>query len=119
MNNKTKLIAINHEDAAEDYFEDQPDAKRRRLDKRSASATGDTCSRMLTKSEIELLLKKSPSLTTVIDFLQSDDPQAQSATSEDYKTNTLKELYQLLEGAVKNEDYESAAKIRDEISKRD
>ena len=53
------------------------------------------------------------------DFLQSDDPQAQSATSEDYKTNTLKELYQLLEGAVKNEDYESAAKIRDEISKRD
>jgi hypothetical protein len=73
MNNKTKLIAINHEDAAEDYFEDQPDAKRRRLDKRSASATGDTCSRMLTKSEIELLLKKSPSLTTVIDFLQSDD----------------------------------------------
>ena len=53
------------------------------------------------------------------DFLQSDDPQAQSATSEDYKTNTIKELYQLLEGAVKNEDYESAAKIRDEISKRD
>ena len=52
------------------------------------------------------------------DFLQSDDPQGQSATSEDYKTNTLKELYQLLEGAVKNEDYESAAKIRDEISKR-
>jgi bifunctional DNase/RNase len=53
------------------------------------------------------------------DFLQSDDPQAQSATSEDYKTNTIKELYQLLEGAVKNENYESAAKIRDEISKRD
>ena len=53
------------------------------------------------------------------DFLQSDDSQSQSSISEDYKTKTLKELYRLLEGAVKNEDYESAAKIRDEISKRD
>ena len=53
------------------------------------------------------------------DFLQSDDSQSQSSTSEDYKTKTLKELHRLLEGAVKNEDYESAAKIRDEISKRD
>ena len=53
------------------------------------------------------------------DFLQSDDSQSQTSSTEDYKTNTLKELRKLLEGAVKNEDYESAAKIRDEISKRD
>ena len=53
------------------------------------------------------------------DFLQSEDSQTEHNSSQDYKINTLKELYQLLEEAVKNEDYESAAKIRDEISKRD
>jgi hypothetical protein len=59
-------------------------------------------------------------LEDVLDeFLQNDDSKAPTTGSQDYKTSTLKELYQLLEGAVKNEDYESAAKIRDEISKRD
>jgi len=37
---------------------------------------------------------------------------------DDYKTNTLEELHNLLDEAVNNEDYEKAAKIRDEISKR-
>ena len=56
----------------------------------------------------------------VIDeFLQNDDSKTPPTESQDYKTSTLKELNQLLEGAVKNEDYEIAAKIRDEISKRD
>jgi hypothetical protein len=59
-------------------------------------------------------------LEDVLDeFLQNDDSKTPTTGSKDYKTSTLKELYQLLEGAVKNEDYESAAKIRDEISKRD
>jgi hypothetical protein len=59
-------------------------------------------------------------LEDVLDeFLQNDDSKTPTTGSQDYKTSTLKELYQLLEGAVKNEDYESAAKIRDEISKRD
>lgn len=37
---------------------------------------------------------------------------------EDYGVHSLDELNQLLEDAVNNEDYEIAAKIRDEISKR-
>ncbi len=53
------------------------------------------------------------------DFLQNEDSQTEHNSPQDYKINTLKELYQLLDQAVKNEDYENAAKIRDEISKRD
>lgn len=40
-------------------------------------------------------------------------------TGETYKTYSLQELYKMLDAAVVNEDYEKAAKIRDEISKRD
>ncbi|WP_452223341.1 bifunctional nuclease domain-containing protein [Lacinutrix chionoecetis] len=39
-------------------------------------------------------------------------------TEDDYKSHTLEELNSLLEEAVANENYEKAAKIRDEISKR-
>jgi uncharacterized protein len=39
-------------------------------------------------------------------------------SNESYTHKTLAELHQLLEGAVQNEDYEKAAKIRDEISRR-
>lgn len=38
---------------------------------------------------------------------------------ENYKGKTLEELQTLLEEAVNNEDYEKAAHVRDEISKRD
>mgnify|MGYP001822371117 CR=1 FL=1 len=38
---------------------------------------------------------------------------------ENYKGKTIEELQQLLEDAVNNEDYEKAAHIRDEISKRE
>lgn len=37
---------------------------------------------------------------------------------EDYSTFTVKELHTMLNEAVANEDYEKAASIRDEISKR-
>lgn len=37
----------------------------------------------------------------------------------DFSHYTLEELYQKLEEAVQNEDYERAAKIRDEISKKE
>ncbi|TYA58025.1 bifunctional nuclease family protein [Formosa maritima] len=39
-------------------------------------------------------------------------------TKNIYKSKTLDELHNLLDEAVANEDYEKAAKIRDEISKR-
>jgi uncharacterized protein len=40
-------------------------------------------------------------------------------SGETYAKHSLSELHQLLEGAVNDEDYEKAAKIRDEISKRE
>ncbi len=41
------------------------------------------------------------------------------APDESFKKMSLKELYELLESAVANEDYERAAQLRDEISKRE
>ncbi|AUC83363.1 bifunctional nuclease family protein [Lacinutrix sp. Bg11-31] len=38
--------------------------------------------------------------------------------TDDYNSHSLEELNNLLDEAVENEDYETAAKIRDEISKR-
>ncbi|GAL61026.1 MULTISPECIES: bifunctional nuclease family protein [Algibacter] len=38
---------------------------------------------------------------------------------ENYKAKSIEELHNLLEEAVSNEDYEKAAHIRDEISKRE
>ena len=40
------------------------------------------------------------------------------AASQGYRELTLEELHKELDKAVANEDYEKAAKIRDEISKR-
>lgn len=45
--------------------------------------------------------------------------ELESAFQETYKDKSLEELNNLLDEAVANEDYEVAAKIRDEISKRD
>jgi len=42
-----------------------------------------------------------------------------SVSGEGYSQYNLMELHEQLEGAVQNEDYELAAKIRDEISKRE
>ena len=44
--------------------------------------------------------------------------ELESAVQETYKGKTLDELHTMLDEAVTNEDYEAAAKIRDEISKR-
>jgi len=40
-------------------------------------------------------------------------------SGETYTKHSLAELHELLEGAVNDEDYEKAAKLRDEISKRE
>ena len=41
-----------------------------------------------------------------------------AVAKDDYSSKPLEELHKLLEAAVANEDYEKAAHIRDEISKR-
>ncbi|MGF1555493.1 bifunctional nuclease family protein [Paucihalobacter sp.] len=52
----------------------------------------------------------------LVDDLIAEEVDA--ALYESYKEKSLSELNELLDDAVKNEDYETAAKIRDEISKR-
>lgn len=52
----------------------------------------------------------------VDEVLSGESTPKTSDTS--YKTYSLQELHTMLDGAVANEDYEKAAKIRDEISKR-
>lgn len=41
-----------------------------------------------------------------------------SAGQDNFKGKTLEELHKMLDQAVANEDYETAARVRDEISKR-
>lgn len=73
-----------------------------------------------------IFLKISPSDAEKGDEETNDDvlspPQTfgtETVSGEGYSQYSLQELNELLEGAVQNEDYEKAAKIRDEISKRE
>ncbi|MGZ0015321.1 bifunctional nuclease domain-containing protein [Yeosuana sp. AK3] len=53
----------------------------------------------------------------LVDDLLADELEL-NAPKENYKSKTLEELHKMLDEAVANEDYEKAAHIRDEISKR-
>jgi uncharacterized protein len=53
----------------------------------------------------------------IVDELFSNEIEIKS-DAPDYKKLSLNELNSILDQAVKNEDYEKAARIRDEISKR-
>ena len=53
----------------------------------------------------------------LVDELLADELEL-SEPKENYKGKTLEELHSLLDEAVANENYEAAAHIRDEISKR-
>lgn len=55
----------------------------------------------------------------ILGQLVTDDTESKKKTSKSYKTYSLKELNDMLDKAVDNEDYEKAALIRDEISKRE
>ena len=44
--------------------------------------------------------------------------EIESKSPENFKDKTLDELHKILDEAVANEDYETAARVRDEISKR-
>ncbi len=54
----------------------------------------------------------------LVEQLIQDDPSGATTQSTDYTGYTEKELNEMLDQAVANEDYEKAARIRDEISKR-
>ena len=69
-----------------------------------------------------IYLKVNPKKEEEEDSILMDDMVAEelehSVSQESYKSKTLEELHNLLDEAVANEDYETAARIRDEISKR-
>ncbi len=54
----------------------------------------------------------------LVDDLVAEEIETAVIAQEGYKDKSLDELKTLLDEAVNNEDYEKAAKIRDEISKR-
>lgn len=56
--------------------------------------------------------------SVLLDALVAEELEPNTSTKQGYEQNTLEELHNLLDEAVANEDYEKAAKIRDEISKR-
>lgn len=51
-------------------------------------------------------------------LLLGDDKESIKPTGEDYSKLSLSELNKMLDEAVTNENYETAARVRDEISKR-
>lgn len=63
---------------------------------------------------------ESPHTSPGREKMDVDDiiPQPVESTETNYKKMSLDELETLLSQAVKNEDYEKAARLRDEISKR-
>jgi len=54
----------------------------------------------------------------IVDAILSDIEETDQTHDDSLKHKTKTELNQMLEDAVTNEDYETAAKVRDEISKR-
>lgn len=52
------------------------------------------------------------------ELILGTDKESVTPSGKNYSKHTLKELNELLDKAVESEDYETAARIRDEISKR-
>jgi bifunctional DNase/RNase len=81
-----------------------------------------TYKNILDKAGIYLKVNPKDENESEQDSILIDDMLAEELDSspaiESYRTKTLEELNTLLASAVENEDYETAARIRDEISKR-
>ena len=72
---------------------------------------------ILEKAGVVLKIEKEIDEKSLLKELFSDE-KAETTTIDDLKEKSKKELEELLKIAVQNENYESAAKIRDEISNR-
>ena len=75
-----------------------------------------TYENILEKAGVILKIEKEIDEKSLLKELFSDDKA--ETTIDDLKEKSKKELEELLKIAVQNENYESAAKIRDEISNR-
>jgi bifunctional DNase/RNase len=63
--------------------------------------------------------KSKDSSDDVLSEPETFGEEGQEKPESGYQNFSLQELHELLEGAVQDENYEKAAKIRDEISKRE
>lgn len=63
--------------------------------------------------------KEESELDDVLTHPETFGMEETNQSGETYAKHSLSELVELLESSVQNEDYEKAAKIRDEISKRE
>jgi len=72
------------------------------------------------KTETKKTEKKASDKADAVieELILGDDKESQKPVAKDYTKFSLKELNQMLDEAVADEDYEKAAGIRDEISKR-
>jgi bifunctional DNase/RNase len=82
-----------------------------------------TYKNILEKAGIILKINPDEDLEKKDDLMVSEElshetPNENKNTEPEYKNLSLAELEELLQKAVQEEDYEKAAKIRDEISKR-
>ena len=76
-----------------------------------------TYENILEKAGVVLKIEKEIDEKSLLKELFSHE-KAETTTIDDLKEKSKKELEELLKIAVQNENYESAAKIRDEISNR-
>ena len=76
-----------------------------------------TYENILEKAGVVLKIEKEIDEKSLLKELFSDE-KAETTTIDDLKEKSKKELEELFKIAVQNENYESAAKIRDEISNR-
>ena len=76
-----------------------------------------TYENILEKAGVVLKIEKEIDEKSLLKELFSDE-KAETTTIDDLKEKSKKELEELLKIAVQNENYESSAKIRDEISNR-
>jgi len=81
-----------------------------------------TYKNILDKAGIYLKINPEDEDESESDSILVDDMIAEEletgSVQENYKAKSLEELHNMLDEAVANEDYEKAANIRDEISKR-
>ena len=76
-----------------------------------------TYENILEKAGVVLKIEKEIDEKSLLKELFSDE-KAETTTIDDLREKSKKELEELLKIAVQNENYETAAKIRDEISNR-
>lgn len=77
-----------------------------------------TYKNILEKAGIQLKPGSAPSLFDAKFSDKEKTPGISTTNFNSLTSNSLSDLHQQLEDAVKNEDYEKAARLRDEISKR-